>query len=308
MKIKAVFPLSIIALGVTFFILSGCGPKEGDKGPSDPSPIKAKKGGNKGQSELDKAVERLNAAVGEGNEKEIEELVVEYTLDLLLDVVGFSPEEKGGAFSNPTTADFLDFEKRNNVEYVLAGYDEEEETEILQIVEDGTVVAEGPVSLVSKNDMKMLDFEPVAQLRLEKVQSEGILRGKYIDVIDKLNEAVSDGNTIAVKKLVTIDTLNLELKVRSYDIKHKKNLSLKLILDTWNGKGALFEVSKIDINAQTAQLKLSSGDDVIYEGQCKFITEIGKLKVDFSEILEAKLAELEEKYGSKKKKKKKKKK
>jgi homogentisate 1,2-dioxygenase len=124
-------------------------------------------------------------------------------------------------------------------------------------------------------------------------------------VIDRINAAVEKGNGLELKKLITIDTLNLELKVRSYEVKHKKNLSLQYIADSWKNDGVLFEVSEVDIDAQTAQMKLAAGDDVIYEGKVDFVTEVGQLKLDFTEILKAKLAELEESQGSKGKKKKK---
>jgi hypothetical protein len=287
-------------------ILVSCGPKKGGKGPEGPS-----SGGKEGASasgktggELKEAVDALNAAIAQGDAKAVEALVVDDTLDLLYDVVAFSSAEEGGGVSSPGTAELVEFEKSSGVVYSYAGYDEDAGADMLQILKDDAVVGEGPVSFVEKGGKKLLDFEQAAQSRLEMIQSEGILRGKYIDVIDQINKAISDGDANTVKKLITIESLNLQLQVLSYSIKHKKNLSLQMIVDTWKNDGAVFEISDVDTKGQTAKMKLAAGDEAIYEGPCEFITEIGQLKLDFQEILKAKLSELEEgQAGAKKKKK-----
>jgi hypothetical protein len=283
-------------------VLFGCGPKPDA---DEPSKKHAAGGKKTGKSKVEDAVTSLNEAIGRGDDAALEALVVDYTLELLQDTVTFAPAEKGGGISSPSAADFIEYAKQNGIEYVYKGYDEDNGAEMIEAVENGEVVAAGPVALVEKERGPMLDFQDVAQAQLEKVQSEGIQRGKYVDVIDRINAAVEKGNGLELKKLITIDTLNLELKVRSYEVKHKKNLSLQYIADSWKNDGVLFEVSEVDIDAQTAQMKLAAGDDVIYEGKVDFVTEVGQLKLDFTEILKAKLAELEESQGSKGKKKKK---
>ncbi len=297
----------MIVAGGFLLSLGGCGPKPDAQDPSGAKTEGGKKGKKAGMSAVEEAVASLNDAIGRGDDAAVEALVVDYTLELLQDTVAFAPVEKGGGITSPSVADFVEYAKQNGIEYVYRGYDEEVEGEAIEAVENGEVVASGPVALVDKEGGKMLDFQDVAQGQLEKVQSEGIQRGKYVDVIDKINAAVLKGAGLELKKLITIDTLNLELKVRSYDVKHKKNLSLQFIVDSWKNDGAAFEVSEVDIEGQTAQMKLAAGEDVIYEGRVDFVTEVGQLKLDFSEILKARLAELEESQASKGKKKKKKK-
>lgn len=296
----------MIVAGGFLLSLGGCGPKPDAQDPSGAKTEGGKKGKKAGMSAVEEAVASLNDAIGRGDDAAVEALVVDYTLELLQDTVAFAPVEKGGGITSPSVADFVEYAKQNGIEYVYRGYDEEVEGEAIEAVENGEVVASGPVALVDKEGGKMLDFQDVAQGQLEKVQSEGIQRGKYVDVIDKINAAVLKGAGLELKKLITIDTLNLELKVRSYDVKHKKNLSLQFIVDSWKNDGAAFEVSEVDIEGQTAQMKLAAGEDVIYEGRVDFVTEVGQLKLDFSEILKARLAELEESQASKGKKKKKK--
>lgn len=293
----------MIIAGGMLLSLGGCGPKPDA---DEPSSKVGGKQGKKSKSEVEEAVADLNEAIARVDEAAAQALVVNYTLELLQDSVAFSPVEKGGGITSPSVADYLEYAKQNGIEYVYRGYDEEIGGEALEAVENGEVVAVGPVALVEKDGGRMLDFQDVAQAQLEKVQSEGIQRGKYVDVIDRINATVAKGNGLELKKLITIDTLNLELKVRSYDVKHKKNLSLQFIVDSWKNDGAVFEISEVDIEGQTGQLKLAAGDQVIYEGKVVFVTEVGQLKLDFSDILKARLAELEESQGGKAKKKKKK--
>ena len=302
---KALAAGIMIIVGGALVALGGCGPKPDADEPSGKHAA-GKKGLKGGKSEVEDAVSRLNEAIGSGDVAAVEALVVDYTLELLQDTVAFSPAEKGGGISSPSVDDFVEYARQNSVEYVYKAYDEEIGAEALEARENGETVAVGPVAMVDKEGGRMLDFQDLAQAQLEKVQSEGIQRGKYIDVIDRINAAVQKGAGLELKKLITIDTLNLELKVRSYEVKHKKNLSLQYIADSWKNDGAVFEVSDVDIAGQTAEMKLAVGEDVIYEGKVDFVTEVGQLKLDFSEILKAKLAELEESQGGKGKKKKKK--
>jgi hypothetical protein len=295
---------ALVGILVIFFFVS-CGPNKGGRGPGGPSSGKdgAAASGKTGGA-LQDAVDALNAAIAQGDAQAVEALVVDYTLELLYDVVAFSSAEEGGGVTSPGAAELVEFEKKNGIVYSTTGFDEDAEADMLQILKDDVVVGEGSVALVDKNGKKLLDFEQAAQSRLEMIQSEGILRGKYIDVIDQINKAVAESDAVTVKKLITIESLNLQLQVMSYTIKHKKNLSLQLIVDTWKNDGAVFEVSEIDIKGQTAKMKLAAGDEVFYEGQCEFVTEIGQLKLDFQEILKGKLTELKEEAGSAKKKKK----
>jgi hypothetical protein len=288
-------------------LLGGCGSKQG--GGKEPSRAgggkKAKKGLSGGG--LPGAVDDLNRIVSEADAEGMKAMIPEYVSDLLLEVVAFSPEDKGGGLSDPGVSDVLEFLKKNDVAFKYVEYDEEYGDDVIEITEGGEVVGAGTFSLVAEGEKTMVDFESAAQQWLEKVQSEGILRGKYIEVVENINEAVQEGDANAMKDLVIIDCLNLLLEERSYTVKYKKNLSLKLILDDWYKKGVVFEISDVDIHEDTAHLTVASENKTYYDGACHFATEIGKLKLDFSDLVEAKIAELEEEYQSQKKKRKKKK-
>ena len=299
--------VKIITAGVICCFLAACGPKKGEEaGPETPGSDKTE-GTKVADDKYLGAIDALNKAIQEGNQAEFEELIAEPTMRLLADIVAFSPAEKGG-LKNPTTVDFMDFEKQNEVTYELLEYDETAGEGIMLISAGEEEMTEGPVMIELAEGKTTIHFEELAQQRLEKIQSEGILRAKFEKVIDNINDAIGEKDGNALKENITIDSLNLELEVRAYTVKHKKNLKLQFIVDSWNKDEVLFEAEEIDTTSSTAQLTVASPDETIYEGACTFITEIGKLKLDFQDIMKAKLSELEASQPSKKKKKKKKKK
>jgi len=300
-----------IYLPLFFFILpiatTGCGAKKGvSESKTESSAEKENKlsttDKNKG-NKIAEMINLLNKAITDGDSVAFEKIVSKRTINIMKDIVAFSPEEKGGGIQNPGTEEILSFEKNNSVKYMKGEPDPETGTDTIKIIENETEVGMGPVEIVEKEGIMMLDFEQAVQQRLEKIQSEGILRQKFLDVVSALNKAIDEGIANELKNLLTIDTLNYELKVRSYFVKYKKNLNLQLIVDNWKSQEAHFEVKNIDIHTQTGDLKLEGKKGIIYEGKCSFKTEIGKLKLDLSEILKAKLEELEaeEKASQKKK-------
>jgi hypothetical protein len=293
MTMNKFFPLILVTSGVIFLAEGGCGPKKGEKGSKNASGEKQTQAGKKqGGDLLAEALDLLNKAIAEGNEAAAEDLIGQPTLNLLKDTVSFSPEDKGGGIQNAATADILDFEKKNGVTYARGEPDPDTGSDTIQIIEGDAVVASGPVAVSKEGGRIRIDFEQAAQQRLEKIQSDGILRQKYLDVIDAVNKVIEEGAANDLKNLITITTLNLELEVRSYSVKYKKNLSLQLMVDTWKSSGASFEITDVDIQAQTAMMKLAGDKGIIYQGKCAFITEIGKLKLDFSDILKARIEEI----------------
>ena len=296
--------VKIITTGVMCCFLLSCGPKKvKDAGPETPGSGKTK-GAKVADDKFLGAIDALNKAIQEGNQAAFEELIAEPTMRLLSDIVAFSPEEEGG-MKNPTTVDFMDFEKNSDVTYELLEYDETAGEGRMLIRAGEEELAEGPVVIELAEGKTTIHFEELAQQRLENIQSEGILRAKHEKVIDNINDAIGEKNGQGLKDNITIDSLNLELEVLAFTVKHKKNLNLQYIVDSWNRDGVLFEISGIDTTASTGKLKVASPDETIYEGSCNFITEIGKLKLDFTEILNAKISDLEAQQPSKKKKKKK---
>ncbi|MFH1434609.1 MAG: hypothetical protein ABIJ56_02720 [Pseudomonadota bacterium] len=294
---------TVIATGAMCCFLLSCGPKKGEEhGPETPGSGKPK-GAKTVDDRFLGAIDALNKAIQEGNQAAFEDLIAEPTMRLLADIVAFSPAENGGV-KNPTTVDFMDFEKQNKVTYELLEYDEAagEGKMLISSGEEDSV--NGPVVIELGKGKTTIHFEELAQQRLEKIQSEGILRSKFEKVIDNINDAVGEKNGQALKENITIDSLNLELEVRAFTVKHKKNLNLQFMADSWNRDEVLFEISEIDTTASTGKLKVASPDETLYEGSCGFITEIGKLKLDFTDILKAKKSELLAQQSSKKKKKK----
>jgi len=295
---------------------SACGPKKGETKPAQTVADEAKPAGQGAgaaaatdDAPLAGAVARLNKAVQEEDEEAAAALLSSATVDVLKEIVTFSPEEAGGGVQAPELADCLAFEKAAGTVYALKDADEDEGTGTIVITgAGGAAIAEGTVTLVEAGGAKVLDFFDAVQARLEKIQTEVIARGKLLDVIEKVNKAIKNRNANLLKEAVHTDSLNLELKIRAFTTVNKKKLTLEGILEHWGTRNYVFAATDLDITAQTAKLTVTSttdkGEKVVYQGGCAFAPEGGVLKLDMGTILKLKVNAMEEEQKEKEAKKK----
>lgn len=285
------------------FALAACGPK----------PPAEEPGGGKGEgkgdepevdedrSELQVLVDRLNAAIAEGNESEAEAIIESQTADMIVEFMGLIPEwEPAG--SDYSLADYLDWEKENGVTFQLK--DESDGAGMLVGLVDGFEDFEGEVAI---EDGK-LEFLDLASERRDDILSDGLQREKFYEIVDNLNKAIKEQDAAKFQVSLTNDTINAEVKLYSYFTSKKSNLSPKGLVKHMRKQGYEFSASKIDVDTGKAILTVVDGDgNEVLEGDMVFKSEIGKMRLHYVELLEARIAEeqakLDEKKGKKGKKK-----
>ncbi len=290
-----------VALALAF-ALAGCGPKPPAEEPAggggkDTGKTKA----SKDVSPLQALVDRLNAAVAEGNESEAQAILETQTADMIIEFMGFVPEWTP-AGADYSLADFLDWEKDNGVTYELRG--EQDGSGTLVGLVDGLEEFEGPVAI---EDGK-LEFLDLASERRDDILSDGLQREKFVEIVDNVNKAISEQDASKFQVSLTNDTINAEVKLYSYFTSKKSNLTPKGLVKYMKKEGYKFSASKIDVDTGKAILTVVNGEGTeVLKGDMVFHSEIGKMRLDYVELLEAKIAEeqakLDEKKGKKGKKK-----
>jgi hypothetical protein len=272
----------------TALLLLACGPKT----PHPDSPDKVEDDGtgttktkSGGPSKLAKLVDRLNASIQDGNEAEATAIIESDTLDMLVEAMGILPEWEpaGEEFA---IIDYLDWEKERGVTFILEDEDTENDAGTLIGQINGLDEFEGKVSLVGEGDGAQMEFYNLAGMIRDEILSKGLQREKYIAIVDNINKSIAETDTKLFQNSLTLDTLNAELKIISYETKKKSNWSIKGILQRMKNQGFKYSVSKLDVDSGEAMLKvIDSKDDVVLEGDMIFKSEVGFLKLDYLTLL-----------------------
>jgi hypothetical protein len=289
-------------------LLVACGPKK----PPEDAAGKAGDKGTSSQTEEDQSllatlVERLNKAIDEGNEAEAGAILEEQTRDMLVEIMMVVPEwEPAG--DDVALVDYLDWEKENGIRYELVEEDAESGTGTIMAQINELDEFEGDVSVVGEGDEAQLEFLDFASERRDEVLSQNIAREKFLVIVENINKAIEGLDAKMFQDSVTNDTINNEVKLYSYYTKKKSNLSPKGLVKMMKKEGYFFSASKINAQTGDAMLKVVDGDDnVVLEGPMKFRSEIGKMRLDYADLLQTRIDEEQAAIDEKKSKKSKKK-
>ncbi|MBW2263292.1 MAG: hypothetical protein JRG91_15095 [Deltaproteobacteria bacterium] len=284
--------------------LTACGPKPPAEEPEGTGET-GKTETTEDTSQLQTFVDRLNAAISEGSESEATVIIESQTAEMIIEFMGLVPEWEpaGNDFS---LADYLDWEKENGVSYKLR--DETDGKGTLVAIVNGLEEFEGAVTIEGEGDEARLEFFDMASDRRDDILSDGLQREKFIEIVDNINKAISEQDPSLFQVSVTNDTINAHVKLYSYFTAKKSSLTPKGLVKHMKKQGYEYTATKIDVDTGKAVLTVvEEGDKEVLKGDMVFRSEIGKMRLDYAELLEVRLAEEQEKLDAKKGKKGKKK-
>lgn len=293
-----------IIIAAASLVLAACGPKGPAKEPKGGTQEEGQSDVEAGKSDLQKLVDRLNSAIAEGNEAEIKALIEPQTADLIVEFMGLVPEwEPVG--DDVGLVDYLDWEKENGVSYVLRDDDENSGTLVAQV--DGLESFEGLVTMVGSGEDAQLEFLDFAAERRDQILSDGIAREKLIESVDNVNKAIDKKDAKLLQENLSNETINKEVELYSYFTSKKSNLSPKGLVKWFKENGYTFKATKVNVSTGEAMLTVTDGDgNEVLKGEMMFKSEIGKMRLEYSPLLQTRIdeerAKLEEKKGKKGKK------
>jgi hypothetical protein len=276
-----------LAVAVLAVVIAACGPK---KPPEEPGKEVGSETGHEGgasTSTLEKLVDRLNSVIVQGDDAEAEKLLESQTADMLVEIISVNPECQPEG-EEPALVDYLNWEKENGIRYIVEELDDDGMS--------GTVTAKiedldefsGKMNVVGEGENARLEFLDLAAERRDEILSQNIQREKLVEIVEKANKAISTQDGKLFQECLTNDTINAEVKLLSYFAKKKKD-------------GYGFKATKIKANTGDALLEVTDGDgNVVLKGKMKFVSEIGKMRMEYTDLLEARIDEEQAKLDAKK--------
>ncbi len=292
--------MAVIILTIS---VAACGPRNHPT--ETPDKVDADAGNADGDatspSTLSKLVERLNAAIAEGNETEAEAIIENDTAGMLVEAMGLVPENQpaGEEFA---LVDFLDWEKAQGVVFVLENEKVDKGTGMLIGQVNGLDEFEGEVCVKMDGDEAKLEFYDLAGQIRDEILSKGLAREKFIEIVDNVNKAIKEENSNLLQNSLTLDTLNAEIKLLSYMTQKKSNWSLKGVVKRMKSKGFEYSVKGLDVDKGSATLIVTDGDgSEVIKGDVIFTTEVGMMRLDYKDLLQtlidAEQAKIDKKKG-----------
>ncbi len=266
--------------------MAACGPKNGGDA-DEPGGGTGGEGGATTEpqiSTLQKLVDRLNAAIADGNEAEAKAILEGQTADMLVEAMGLVPElELAG--EDAALIDYLDWEKANGIVFVLENEDAAANKATLVGKKDDLAEFKGEVDVIGDGDAAQLEFLDLAAGRRDEIMSENLQREKLLEVVVALNKAIADQDEKAFQSCVTNDTINNEVKLFSFSTKKKSNWNVKTLLKKLEEDGVVFSVTGLDPDSGEGTLVLKDEDGLeIRKGDVKFVSEIGKMRLDYAAL------------------------
>jgi hypothetical protein len=289
-----------LAVAVLAVVIAACGPK---KPPEEPGKEVGSETGHEGgasTSTLEKLVDRLNSVIVQGDDAEAEKLLESQTADMLVEIISVNPECQPEG-EEPALVDYLNWEKENGIRYIVEELDDDGMS--------GTVTAKiedldefsGKMNVVGEGENARLEFLDLAAERRDEILSQNIQREKLVEIVEKANKAISTQDGKLFQECLTNDTINAEVKLLSYFAKKKKDLSTGGLVKYMKQNGYGFKATKIKANTGDALLEVTDGDgNVVLKGKMKFVSEIGKMRMEYTDLLEARIDEEQAKLDAKK--------